>query len=262
MTEEEIKVFLEQGTQSGVFDAAEQDMIESVFRLNDKYIDSIMTPRTEIEWIDLDQSNEEILADIRASNHGRFPAGHDNLDAVQGIIQAKDFLNKMVAGEPFNPAELLQTPLFIPESMQAMKVLEMIRLAGVHEALVIDEYGGLLGMITLYDVLAAIVGEMPGPGDENEPQIVKREDGSYLLDGLLSIDEFKELFEIDDLPDEDRVGYQTVGGFILSYLGNIPTTGLSFDWSDLHFEVLDMDGRRIDKIMVAPMKQKDEEPSI
>ncbi len=262
VTEEEIKVFLEQGTQSGVFEAAEQDMIESVFRLNDRYIDAIMTPRTEIEWLDLDETNEEILADLRASNHNRFPAAHDNLDNVLGILQARDFLNKMVAGEPFDPTELLQTPLFIPESMPALKVLEMIRLAGVHEALVIDEYGGLLGMVTLYDVLAAIVGELPGPGDEIEPQIVQRDDGSYLLDGLLSIDEFKELFEIEDLPDEDRVGYQTLAGFILSQLGNIPMVGQTYDWDGLHFEVLDMDGRRIDKLMVMRVPSQSEEPTL
>jgi putative hemolysin len=261
VTEEEIKVFLEQGTQSGVFEAAEQDMIESVFRLNDRYIDAIMTPRTEIEWIDLDESNEEILADIRASNHNRFPAAHDNLDAVQGILQAKDFLDMMVAGELFDPADLLQTPLFIPESMQALKVLEMIRVAGVHEALVIDEYGGLLGMVTLYDVLAAIVGEMPGPGDEIEPEIVQREDGSYLLDGLLPIDEFKELFAIEELPDESRIGFQTLAGFILSHLGNIPVAGQSFDWGDLHFEIVDMDDHRIDKVIAARVPGVAEEPA-
>ena len=262
VSEKEIKVFIEQGTQSGIFEAAEQDMIESVFRLGDRYIDAIMTPRTEIEWVDLDKSNAEILKDIQSSNHSRFPAAHDNLDAVQGILNAKDFLAKMVAGEPFDAGDLLQTPLFIPDSMSALKVLEMIRIASVHEALVIDEYGGLLGMVTLYDVLRAIVGDLPGPDDDEEPQVVQREDGSWLIDGLLSIDDFKELTEIDKLTGEDRIGYQTVAGFILSYLGNIPQAGQSFDWKNLHFEIIDMDGRRIDKVLVSTLPAHNEDPSL
>jgi putative hemolysin len=251
VTEEEIKVFIEQGTQVGIFEEAEQDMIESVFRLNDRYIDAIMTPRTEIEWVDLDESNQETLENIQKSNHSRFPAAHDNLDNVQGILHAKDFLSKMVSGEPFQVVDNLQQPLFVPDSMPALKVLEMIRHAGVHEALVLDEYGGLLGMVTLYDVLRAIVGEMPGPGDVFEPQIVEREDGSWLLDGLLPIDEVKDLLELEMLPDEDRIGYQTLGGFIFSHVGSIPSTGHSFTWRNLRFEIMDMDGRRIDKVLVS-----------
>lgn len=262
VSEEEIKVYLEQGTQSGIFEAAEQDMIESVFRLGDRYIDAIMTPRTEIVWIDLDKSNQEIMADIQASYHSRFPVAHDNLDAVQGILSAKDFLGKVLSGESFDIHDLLQTPLFVPDSMSALKVLEMIRISGVHEALVIDEYGGLLGMVTLYDVLRAIVGDLPSAGEDEEPQIVTREDGSWLLDGLLSIDDFKELTLVEKLPGEDRIGFQTLGGFILSYLGNIPQVGQSFDWKNLHFEVIDMDGRRIDKILVAAIPEPNTDPTI
>jgi putative hemolysin len=262
VTEEEIKVFIEQGTQSGIFEAAEQDMIESVFRLADRYIDAIMTPRTEIEWIDLDQTNAEIMADIRASNHSRFPAAHDNLDDVQGILSAKDFLDKMLAGGSFDTQPLLQTPLFVPDSMSALKVLEMIRASGVHEALVIDEYGGLLGMVTLYDILRAIVGDLPTAGEGEEPQIITRDDGSWLLDGLLSIDDFKDLTETEKLPGEDRIGFQTLGGFILSYLGNIPQVGQTFDWQNLHFEIMDMDGRRIDKILVRRLPESDPSPVI
>lgn len=262
VTEEEIKVFIEQGTQSGIFEAAEQDMIESVFRLADRYIDAIMTPRTEIEWIDLDQTNAEIMADIRASNHSRFPAAHDNLDDVQGILSAKDFLDKMLTGENFDTQPLLQTPLFVPDSMSALKVLEMIRASGVHEALVIDEYGGLLGMVTLYDILRAIVGDLPTAGEGEEPQIITRDDGSWLLDGLLSIDDFKDLTETEKLPGEDRIGFQTLGGFILSYLGNIPQVGQTFDWQNLHFEIMDMDGRRIDKILVRRLPESDSSPVI
>ena len=250
VTEEEIRVLMEQGTQVGIFEEAEQDMIESVFRLSDRYIDAIMTPRTEIEWLDLDETPEEMLQVIRSSNHSRFPVARDNLDNVQGVLKAKDFLNHMLSGEPFDVQKLIQPPLFVPDSMSALKVLEMIKVAGVHEALVLDEYGGLLGMVTLYDILRAIVGDIPGPDDSNEPQIILREDGSWLLDGLLSIDEVKELLNIDQLPDEARIGYQTLGGFLLSQLGSIPSSGQHFTWNNIRFEIIDMDGRRIDKVLV------------
>lgn len=258
VTEEEIKVLMEQGTQVGVFEAAEQDMIEGVFRLNDRYIDALMTPRTEIEWLDLDESRDEIMADMLSSKHSRFPVGHDNLDNVLGILLAKDFLEKVIAGEPFEIKDLLVPPLFVPDSMSALKVLEMIKEAGVHEALVIDEYGGLLGMVTLYDVLKAIVGDIPGPGDEGEPEAVQREDGSWLLDGLLDIDDFKEILQLDDLPDEDRIGYQTLGGFVMSRTGSIPAAGHTFDWGGYHFEIVDMDGRRVDKVLASQIPAKDD----
>lgn len=251
VTEEEIKVLMEQGTQVGVFEEAEQDMVESVFRLGDRYIDSIMTPRTEIEWIDLDETPQEILQDILQSSHSRFPAAQANLDNVSGILSAKDFLSKMVSGEPFEVKSLLQPPLFVPDSMSALKVLQLIKAAGVHEALVLDEYGGLLGMVTLYDVLRAIVGELPGPGLDGGPQILQREDGSWLVDGLLPVDTLKELLEAEELPEEERVGYQTLAGFILSQLGSIPAAGQKFTWGDFSFEIMDMDGRRIDKVLIS-----------
>ncbi len=261
VTEEEIKVLMEQGTQVGVFEEAEQDMIESVFRLSDRYIDAIMTPRTEIEWIDLDESPAEILKEINETNHSRYPAAHDNLDNVVGILPAKEFLSKMLSGEPFDVQSLLQTPLFVPDSMSALKVLEMIKAAGVHEALVLDEYGGLLGMVTLYDVLRAIVGELPGSGVNGEPQIIQREDGSWLIDGLLSVDNLKELLQVEELPEEDRIGYQTVGGFIFNQLGSIPSAGQSFMWSNYRFEIIDMDGRRIDKVLITRLPIEPEELS-
>ena len=252
VTEEEIKVLMEQGTQSGIFEEAEQDMVEGIFRLNDRFIDSIMTPRTEILWIDLDESREEIVEVMLRSRHSRFPAAHDSLDNVQGILSARDFLGSLLEPEPVPVENLLQPPLFVPESMSALRVLEMIKLSGVHEALVLDEYGGLLGMVTLYDILKAIVGEIPGFGDNFEPQAVQREDGSWLLDGLLSIDELKDVLNIEaPLPEEDRIGYQTLGGFIMSQLGAIPSSGQRVKWGEYQFEIMDMDGRRVDKVLVS-----------
>lgn len=251
VTEEEIKVLMEQGTQVGVFETVEQDMVESVFSLADRPIDSIMTPRTEIEWLDLDETNEEILEEIKQSRHTRFPVAQDNLDNVVGMLSAKVFLEKMLAGETFNISDLLEPPLFVPDSMSTLRTLGRIKDAGVHEALVLDEYGGLLGMVTLYDILKAIVGELPGPGDSEEPQAVVREDGSWLIDGLLPIDEVKSVLDLEELPEEDRIGYQTLGGFVMSQLGRIPTAGQQFEWNGMRFEVIDMDGRRVDKVLVS-----------
>lgn len=262
VTEEEIKILMEQGTRVGIFEAAEQDMIEGVFRLNDRPIDSIMTPRTEIEWLDLDETNQEILQEIRQSRHTRFPVAQDNLDNVLGMLSAKDFLEKMLLGEDFKLTDLLEPPLFVPDSMSTLKTLERIKDAGVHEALVLDEYGGLLGMVTLFDILRAIVGELPGPGDELEPQAVRREDGSWLLDGLLSIDEVKELLEVDSLPDEERIGYQTLGGFVMSQLGRIPSAGQQFEWNGMRFEIVDMDGRRVDKVIVSSLPSQGGDESL
>ncbi len=232
-----------------------------VFRLNDRPIDSIMTPRTEIEWLDLDETPQEIMLEIKQSMHTRFPVAQDNLDNVIGILTAKDFLENMLSGEEFNINDLLQPPLFVPDSMTTLKTLERIKTSGVHEALVLDEYGGLLGMVTLYDILKAIVGEIPGPGDLPEPQAVQRDDGSWLMDGLLSIDELKEVLAVDALPDEDRIGYQTLGGFVMSQLGHIPNLGQWFEWNAMRFEVVDMDGRRVDKVLVSGIPTNSEDVS-
>jgi len=254
VTEEEIKGLMEQGTQVGIFETAEQDMVSSVFRLGGRYVDALMTPRTEIEWIDLDEPFEDIRRQIIVSGHTRFPAGKGGLDNVQGILLARDFLTRcMESSAPVDIEELLQPPLFVPDSMSALKVLQMLKDAGMHVALVIDEYGGLLGMVTLYDILKAIVGAIPQAGDAAEPQAIRREDGSWLLDGLMQVDDFKELLDLDDLPDEDRLGYQTLGGFVMSQLGSIPVSGEHFEWRRLRFEVMDMDGRRVDKILVIPV---------
>lgn len=257
VTEEEIKVLMEQGTQVGVFETAEQDMVTGVFRLSDRYIDSVMTPRTEIEWLDLDEPFEELRLRVLRSGHTRFPVAQGTLDNVQGVLLARDFLSHCIENAPVEIRTLLQPPLFVPDSMSVLKVLEMIKEAGVHVALVIDEYGGLLGMVTLYDILEAIVGEIPDASD-NDQQAIRREDGSWLLDGLISIDEFKDIFDLRDMPDEERIGYQTLGGFIMSQLGAIPSAGQHFEWQNLRFEVMDMDGRRVDKVLVSPISSTSE----
>lgn len=251
ITEDEIKVLIEQGTQVGVFDAVEQDMVEGVFRLNDRSINAIMTPRTEIEWLDANDTPEQLLKQIMSSSHSRFPVAQSSLDNVVGILNAKDVLEKFVTNTPFNLLDMVSKPIWVPENTPAMRMLEMVREGGTHEVMIVDEYGGLQGMATLFDILESIVGEIPSADESSESEIIIREDGSYLLDGLLPIDELKEILDVDELPEEDKVGYQTVGGFVMNQIGSIPTTGQHFHLLNYRFEVVDMDDRRVDKVLLS-----------
>lgn len=260
ITEEEIKGLVEEGTQVGVFEESEQDMIEGVFRLNDRLINAIMTPRTAIEWLDLEDSSQIIFDQVMHSSHSRFPVAEGSLDEVVGILNAKDLLEQHILSQQFDMLAIVQKPLFVPENTPASRVLELMRQSGLHEALIIDEYGGLLGMVTLFDVLEAIVGELPAQDETSEPEIIRREDGTYLLDGLLPVDELKDLFDLDGLPDEEKIGYQTLAGFILNQLGTIPATGQHFVFKNLRFEVMDMDSHRVDKVLVTQLPLSSSEP--
>jgi len=253
ITEEEIKVLMKQGTQSGIFESAEEDMVTGIFRLGERSIDSIMTPRTEIEWIDLEEPFEVILEQVINSNHSRFPVAVGELDNVQGMLLGKDLLGESLNGSIPSIPSLLQPPLFVPDSTSALKALDLIKEAGTHAVLVIDEFSGVLGMVTLYDVLKSIVGSIPTAGEEEEIQVVQRADGSWLFDGLLDIDDVKELLGIEILPEEDRVGFQTLGGFMMTMLDSIPEVGQYFDVYNMRFEVMDMDGKRVDKVLVTPI---------
>ena len=252
ITPEEIKILIEQGTESGVFEEAEQDMIESVLRLNERRVGAFMTPRMQIVWFGIEDSAEEIQRKIANSRHSRFPVIQDSLDNVLGIVRAKDLLTQSLANQRLDLMAWLHPPLFIPENMSALKVLELFKQKGTHIALVTDEYGGIQGMVTHNDILEAIVGYIHSAGSPAEPEATRREDGSWLLDGLLPIDKLKEIFDIEKLPDEEQSHYQTVGGFVMAQVRNIPLVGQRFEWGNLCFEVVDMDGRRVDKVLVTP----------
>jgi putative hemolysin len=258
VTEEEIKVLIDQGRRAGVFAEAEQDMVEAVFRLGDRTVGTLMTPRTEIVWLDLEDPPEETRRKIIDSDHGRYPVARGSLDELMGIVQAKDLLERAISGQDLDLQATMLQPLIVPESMPALRVLELFRQSRVHTALVIDEYGGLQGLVTVFDILESIVGDIPGEGEVVEPEVVQREDGSWLVDGRLPVDEFKELFRLSSLPDESRGYYQTLGGFVMSYLGRIPAATDHFDWAGMHFEVMDMDGFRVDKVLIIP-SGKDEQ---
>ncbi len=254
VTEDELRMMLDLGTQAGVFEASEQDMVNNIFELNDRRVSMVMTPHPEIVWIDIESTEEEIRQVLTEHSYSRFPVGQGDLDNLLGIVRAKDLLVRSLAGYPLDLKSSLRTPLFVPESMPVAKVLELFKTSHIHIAFVIDEYGSTQGLVTLKDILEAIAGDVtPGTTFGAEPQAVQREDGSWLLEGMLAIDEFKSLFHLDSLPEEEHENYQTLAGFIMSYTGRIPTTGDFIEWNHLRLEVVDMDGRRIDKLLVKPL---------
>ncbi len=253
ITEEEIKVLMEQGTRAGMFEEAEQDMVERVFSLGNRRINTIMTPRTQVAWLDFDDPLHETLLKMTASVHSRFPVGQGTLDNFLGIVHVKDLMLHSLAGKPMDLKSALHHPLFVPESMHILKVLELFKKSGTHIGMVVDEYGDIHGLITLNDVLEAIVGGMPSIAESEEPLAVQRSDGSWLVDGMMPVDEFRERMDIvGTLPGEESRHYHTLGGFVMTYLGRVPATADRFEWGDMHFEVMDMDGNRVDKILVTP----------
>ncbi|CUH95035.1 UPF0053 protein [Propionispora sp. 2/2-37] len=255
VTEEEIKLMIAEGTAVGTFEETERDIVDRVFRLGDMRVSALMTPRTQIDWIDLEDIDEQIWSDIMESHHSRLPVAKGSLDDIVGVIYAKDIL-AMRNQSTLPIAENTREPLFVPRSLRAFKLLEQFQQTGTHIALVMDEFGGMIGLVTLYDILEHLVGELPQE-EEDEQEIVQRDDDSWLLDGLLSIDEFKELFDLGEMPGEDKDHYQTLGGFIISYLGSMPKTGDTFEWNYLKFEIVDMDRLRIDKVIVTKLTLPD-----
>jgi putative hemolysin len=244
ITEEELQMLIDQGTQAGVFEESEQDMVEGIFSLADQRVYSLMTPRTEIIWLDINDTTEEILQKMTNCPYSRFPVRQDSLETIVGIVKSRDLLVTSLSGREIKLKELAKPVTFIPETMRASRALEILKEKNTEILLVIDEFGGVQGLLTINDILEEIVGEMEG----QEPQATQRQDGSWLLDGMLEVDEFKEIFNVKSLPHEDE--YETLSGFVMASLGRVPETSDHFEWNDLRFEVMDMDGRRVDKVLV------------
>lgn len=255
VTEEELQVLIDQGTQAGIFEESEQNMIEGVFSIGDQRVYSLMTPRTEIVWLEVDDSPEEIRKKIAGCSYSRFPVRDGSLDNVVGVVRARDLLLTTLAGEKINLKNNLHPAIYIPESALASQALDMFKGGKAELMLVVDEFGAVQGLITLNDILSEIV---EGIGTD-EPVATQRQDGSWLLDGMLPVDDFKEIFNLSELPEEDD--YETLGGFIMFSLGRIPQVSDKFEWSNLQFEVMDMDGRRVDKVLVTTLKTKPATPS-
>lgn len=252
VTEEEIKIMMEQGTQAGVFEEYEQDMVKRVLSLGDRDVNDLMTHRPDIVALDIEDSPEESWKKIQESGHSIFPVYEHELDNIQGTVSIKDLWAQTSTPDPPDIRSLVIPALFVPEGLTVYKVLERFKQAMTHAALVIDEYGNLQGIITLHDILEAIVGDLPSFHMNGDAEAVQREDGSWLLDALLPVDKFKEMFEIEEMPGEDKGYYDTLGGFMLVQFGQIPSPGAYFSWNGMRFEVVDMDGQRIDKVLVLP----------
>ncbi|HEX6037644.1 hemolysin family protein [Longimicrobium sp.] len=264
VTEAEITVLLEQGTQAGVFEEEEQELVERVFWLGDQRVVSLMTPRHRIVWLDVDASVEEHRHAMVEHRYSRYLVCQGALDHVLGMVDVKDLWAAELRGQRVDDLRpLLRQPLFIPESTRALHVLEQFRETGTHLALVVNEYGGTEGIVTLNDVLEEIAGEMGQTGRAAvSPPIVRRDDGSLLVDGSLSMEEFRELLDLEDRRQELRE-YRTLGGWVFTTLGHVPRPGEHFDANGYRVEVVDMDGNRIDKVLVAPLARprEDREPA-
>jgi putative hemolysin len=255
ITEEEIKLMIEEGTQIGVFDHVEQEIVERVFRLGDRKISSLMAPRTEMVWLDVEDPLEENLRKMKSAGHSNFLICQGELDQVIGVARIKDLFARCAEDQPvgITPTSLL--PPFVLESMTVLEVLKKLKESQSEMALVIDEYGSIAGMVTLTDVLEAIVGGIPAMDVEGEPEAIQREDGSWLFDGMLAMDDLRMFLDLDELPHEDEGAYETLGGLLMAELGRIPLTGDRIEWKNLRFEVVDMDGHRVDKVMVTPVTE-------
>ena len=251
VTRTQIKVLIEQGTEEGTFQAAEQDMVERVLHLGDRPVSSIMTPRPEIVWLDLNHVEEVNRRKIAGSKHTHFPVCKNSLDEVLGIVPVSDLVTDILEGHPFDLATALEQPLFVPESTPGLKVLESFKQTHSHMALVVDEYGVVQGVVTPTNFLEAIVGDLPKlDAEAQERQAVQRDDGSWLLDGTMSMEEFRELFDREDFSCSLSGSFNTLGGFVITYLGRIPSAADCFECEGLRFEVMDMDGSRVDKVLV------------
>ena len=255
ITEDEIKAMIRQGADSGVFEEVEHDMVQRVLRLGDRTIKTLMTPRTDICWLDLEESLETSLQEILESTHSRFPVGRGSLDDCLGVVRVRNLLSAKITGQSINLEELLQPPLFIAESTRALSVLEHFKRSGIHIALVTDEFGGVEGLVTLNDLMEGIVGDLPSVDDEDGPLVVTREDGSLLVDGGLDLDAFAELIDQDIFGIDQEGRYHTLAGFVMHVLERIPREADHFEWQGYRFEVLDMDGKRVDKLLVAPISR-------
>ena len=254
VTEDEVRRMIAEGTRTGVFHTAERDLIHGVLHIADRTVRSVMTPRVEVVWIDLDDPPETIRKEIADSGHSRFPAGRKGLDELAGIVHTKYLFDQLARTGRFELATSLRAPLVVHEATPVLRILEMFRESPVHMAVVVDEYGVVEGIVTPTDILTAIAGDLPEDAtDLAEVAAVQREDGSWLMDGMIGVHEAERLLGRKDMRGEGD--YETLAGFVLARFGQIPQIGDHFLWDGMRFEIVDMDGRRIDRILVAPAER-------
>lgn len=260
VTEEDITSLLEEGTQAGVFNPAEQELVQSAFRFGDREVHSLMIPRPDVVYLDCDDPFEVNNEKILISGHTRYPICRGDLDQIIGVVSVRDLWTESTQGKKIDLEGLATDPLVIPEHITALKLLELFRTAATPLAIIMDEYGSLSGIITLHDLLEAIVGDLSTvDATESEPAIIQRDDGSWFVDGMTPVEDLRDLLEIESLPGEREGFFRTAAGFVISELGKIPISGDHFYRNGFRFEVADMDNRRVDKILISRVEKQETE---
>jgi putative hemolysin len=260
VTQEEIKSLIEQGTRAGIVEASEQEMVEGVFQLRERLSVELMTPRLRVKWIDVSETLGNILATIKANEFSRFPLCEESLDRVIGVVHVKDLLPVTAGAETLDMRKIAREPLFVPESVGALKLIEMFRASGAEMALIVDEHGGVEGLVTMADIVESIVGDLPRRGEAPAQHAIRRPDGSWLVDGMIPIHELEELIGKSKIASEDG-SFTTVGGLIMTHLGRIPSATDKIETQNVRFEVMDMDGKRVDKVLVTKLRETTAEDS-
>lgn len=255
VTEEEIHALLEEGSEAGVIEKNEHTMVRNVFRLDERQIGSLMVPRSDIVALDINHPLEDNLLRIAQADHSRFPVCRGGLDDILGVIAAKQLFTQTLRGGKPDLTQHLQPAVYVPESLTGMELLDQFRASSTHMAFVIDEYGEVQGLVTLQDVLEAVTGEFQ-PHRIEDAWAVRREDGSWLLDGLIPIPELKDRLDLKTVPEEERGRYHTLSGMVMWLLGRIPSTGDIVVWENWRLEVVDLDGKRIDKVLASRLPEQ------
>jgi len=250
VTEEEIVASLEEGRDAGLFEEHEHQMVRNVFRLDERQIGSMMIPRAEIAWLNVDDTAVQVLDMLKAHQHSRYPVCRGGLDDVLGMTTAQRLLERSLAGDALALAEGLDAPVFVPETLSGLELLEYFRTQDTPLVFVVDEYGEVQGLVAVRDVLEAIAGEFTAPAD-GDGWAVERADGSWLVDGLMPATELKDRLGLKELPEEDRGRYNTLAGMIMLLLGRLPRTADVVEWNAWRFEVVDLDGKRVDKVLAS-----------
>jgi putative hemolysin len=249
VTEEEIKAIIDEGATAGTIEEIEQDIVENVFHLGDKKVGSLMSHRSDIVWLDANDTNEDNLIKIQKNAHAVYPVCEDELDNVIGVVNVKDLLSTLLRNEKIDFSKMVRTVNYFPETMSAYAALEKFKESKIHQGLVVDEYGSFVGIVTINDVFDALVGDISEADGQISYEMIERADGSWLIDGQYPWDDFLKEFEMDD-DSHTREGFHTISGFVLHILGQLPKTGEIIRWNDFSFEVIDMDNMRIDKILI------------
>jgi putative hemolysin len=247
VTEDEIKAIIQEGTEGGEIQEVEQDIVERVFHLSDRDVSSIMTHRNDLDWLDIEDDANTVIARVKADMHTVYPVANERIDNIQGVVLLKEMFGS-VYSKDFKLSDFIHPAQFVPENMNAYDVLELFKQTRVHYALVSDEFGNLQGMVTMFDMMDAIVGDISETA-EDEYKIIRREDGSWIIDGQYSFFDFLAFFNMEDLYQE--YDYNTISGLILDIIKKIPQEGDHLEWMGFDFEIVDMDGARIDKVLVS-----------